>query len=122
MVGVLFDTNILIDYLNGIEQAKTELDKFTDKAISVITWMEVMVGATPETEAIIRGFLGGFVNLPIEHQVSAKAVILRKKYNLKLPDAIIRASAQTHQRLFITRNTKDFSAEEPGVRIPYQWG
>ena len=75
MVRVLFDTNILIDYLNGIEQAKTELDKFTDKAISVITWMEVMVGATPETEAINRGFLSGFVNLPIEHQVSAKAVI-----------------------------------------------
>jgi predicted nucleic acid-binding protein len=37
MVRVLFDTNILIDYLNGIEQAKTELDKLTDKAISVIT-------------------------------------------------------------------------------------
>ncbi len=75
MVRVLFDTNILIDYLNGIEQAKTELDKLTDKAINVITWMAVMVGATPETEAIIRGFLSGFVKLTIEYQLSAKAVI-----------------------------------------------
>jgi hypothetical protein len=37
MVAVLFDTNILIDYLNGIPQAKTELDKYPDKAISLIT-------------------------------------------------------------------------------------
>jgi hypothetical protein len=26
MVNALFDTNILTDYLNGIEQAKTELE------------------------------------------------------------------------------------------------
>ncbi|WP_308167144.1 MULTISPECIES: hypothetical protein [Symbiopectobacterium] len=42
----LFDTQILIDYLNGIAQANDILDKFNHKpAISVITWMEVMVGA-----------------------------------------------------------------------------
>ena len=33
MVNVLFDTNILIDYLNGIEQAKAELNRHADKAI-----------------------------------------------------------------------------------------
>lgn len=119
MVSVLFDTNILIDYLNGIEQAKTELDRYSDKAISLVTWMEVMVGATPETEAIIRGFLSGFVNLPIDKQVAAAAVALRKKHKIKLPDAIVWASAQVESRLFVTRNTKDFSPDEPGVRVPY---
>ena len=57
MVSALFDTIILIDYLNGIEQAKAELDRYSDKAISLISWMEVMVGATPETEVILREFL-----------------------------------------------------------------
>jgi predicted nucleic acid-binding protein len=120
MVSALFDTNILIDYLNGIEQAKTELEKYSDKAISVITWMEVMVGATPETEAITRNFLSAFDTLPIENQVCEAAVKLRKKHNIKLPDAIVWATAQIDKRILVTRNTKDFSHEEPGVRVPYR--
>ena len=65
MVSALFDTNILIDYLNGIQPAKTELDRYSDKAISLITWMEVMVGATPETEGIVRGFLKAMSQLRV---------------------------------------------------------
>jgi hypothetical protein len=34
----------LIDYLNGIAQANAELDRETDKAVSLMTWMEVLVG------------------------------------------------------------------------------
>jgi predicted nucleic acid-binding protein len=120
MVSVLFDTNILIDYLNGIDQAKIELENYSDKAISTITWMEVMVGATPETEAVIRGFLAQFNNLPIDNKVSEVAVKLRKKHNIKLPDAIVWATAQTDKRILVTRNTKDFSVNEPGIRVPYQ--
>jgi predicted nucleic acid-binding protein len=120
MVSALFDTNILIDYLNGIEQAKTELSRYSDKAISLITWMEVMVGATPETEEIMRNFLSGFANLPIEEQVSNAAVVLRKKHKIKLPDAIVWATAQVNKRILVTRNTKDFPHDEPGIRVPYQ--
>ena len=120
MVSVLFDTNILIDYLNGIEQAKIELDKYSDKAISLITWMEVMVGASPETEEILRIFLNGFVNLPIDERVCQLAVTLRKDYRIKLPDAIVWATALVGKRMLITRNTKDFSEDEPGIRVPYQ--
>ncbi len=119
MVSVLFDTNILIDYLNGVEQAKAELERYADKAISVITWMEVMVGATPETESVTRRFLSSFETLAIEAQASELPVKLRKQHNIKLPDAIVWATAQADKRLFVTRNTKDFSADEPGVRVPY---
>ena len=37
----LFDTNILVDYLSGIAAAKDEISLYDDKAISIITWMEV---------------------------------------------------------------------------------
>ncbi|MEQ1674590.1 MAG: type II toxin-antitoxin system VapC family toxin [Candidatus Nitrotoga sp.] len=119
MVSVLFDTNILIDYLNGIEKAKVELDRYTDKSISPITWMEVMVGATPETELALKGFLSSFVSLPVDGRVASVAVAIRKKYAIKLPDAIIWATAQVNKRVLITRNTKDFMRDEAGVRIPY---
>ena len=45
MVSALFDTNILIDHLNAIPQAREEIGRFENRAVSIITWMEVMVGA-----------------------------------------------------------------------------
>ncbi|MDD2741895.1 MAG: type II toxin-antitoxin system VapC family toxin [Rhodocyclaceae bacterium] len=120
MVSALFDTNILIDYLNGVDQAKIEMERYSDKAISLITWMEVMIGATSETETITRNFLNGFENLPIDEEVSDLAVVLRKKHRIKLPDAIVWATAQVDKRILVTRNTKDFAHDEPGIRIPYQ--
>ena len=123
MVKALFDTNILIDYLNGIEAAKTELDRYTDrddKAISVVTWMEVLVGTTPETDNVTRGFLAGFQSLPIDAQVASRSVEILKSHNIKLPDAIVWATAQVHGRILVTRNTKDFADDEPGVRVPYR--
>jgi predicted nucleic acid-binding protein len=120
MVKVLFDTNVLIDYLNGIEQAKNEFARYSDKAISLITRMEVLVGATSETEPAIRHFLNEFSNIKIDDQVSDLAVSIRKQHKIKLPDAIIWATALTQNRLLITRNTKDFSANEPGIYVPYQ--
>lgn len=119
MVKALFDTNILIDYLNGVEQAKVELDRYSDKAISLVTWMEVLVGTTPETERITRGFLSDFLSLPIDAQVSDVAIDLRKKHKVKLPDAIVWATAQVNGRILVTRNTKDFAHDEPGIRVPY---
>jgi predicted nucleic acid-binding protein len=123
MVKALFDTNILIDYLNGIPAAKTELDRYAgkdDKAISVVTWMEVLVGTTPETDSATRGFLAGFQSLPIDALVASHSVEIRKSHKIKLPDAIVWASAQVHDRILVTRNTKDFAEDEPGVRVPYR--
>ena len=120
MVKALFDTNILIDYLNGIPAAKTELDRYTDKAISVVTWMEVLVGTTPETETATRGYLTDFQSLSIDAEIAARSVALRKSHKIKLPDAIVWATAQVHGRIFVTRNTKDFAENEPGIRVPYR--
>lgn len=119
MVKALFDTNILVDYLNGIKPADVELSRYSDKAISLITWMEVLVGATLETEEIIRRFLNGFTRLSIDEQVADAAITIRQKHKMKLPDAIIWATAQVHGRILVTRNTKDFSHDEPGIRVPY---
>ncbi|TKI02521.1 type II toxin-antitoxin system VapC family toxin [Martelella alba] len=121
--SALFDTTILIDYLNGIAQAKDTLEKFSHKpAISVITWMEVMVGAkkmSPEQETQTRQFLAQFLLLPVTDEVSERAVIIRHESKIKLPDAIIWATAQVNSRTLISRNPKDFGPES-GVIMPYQ--
>lgn len=119
MVKVLLDTNILIDYLNGLAQAQEALTRFDDKAISLITWMEVMIGATADTQNDTKLFLTTFELLPIDDAVAAQAVALRQSRRIKLPDSIIWATAQVHQRILVTRNTKDFAENELGVMKPY---
>ncbi|CAN5914838.1 type II toxin-antitoxin system VapC family toxin [soil metagenome] len=120
MVKALFDTNILVDYLNAVPQARTELQRYTEKAISIVTWMEVMVGASPDLEGPTRRFLDDFTLVSVDRQVAERAVSLRRDHRIKLPDAVIWATAQTHALLLVTRNTKDFPPDDPGVRAPYR--
>lgn len=120
MVKALFDTNILVDYLNAVPEARTELQRYTEKAVSVITWMEVMVGASNELEAATRRFLNGFDVVAVDQQIAERAVGLRRSHRIKLPDAVIWATAQTRGMLLVTRNTKDFPPGDPGVRAPYK--
>ena len=116
----LLDTNILIDYLRGVPEARDEIARYRQPAISAITWMEVMVGASDDREAArLRSFLAGFRLVPIDEEVSELAVAIRREHRTRLPDAIIRASARRIEGLLVTRNTKDFAADEPDVRVPY---
>ena len=119
MVSAVFDTNILIDYLNGIADAQDELDRYANRAISVITWIEVMVGTSPATEQATRNFLRGFALIELDDGVAEEAVALRKAHRIKLPDAIVWASARRRSALLVTRNSKDFPAGDPGIRMPY---
>jgi predicted nucleic acid-binding protein len=119
MVKALFDTNVLVDYLNAVPEARAELARHEGRAISIITWMEVMVGATGGLEDATRRFLDGFDSIPIDARVAERAVALRRAHRIKLPDAMIWASAQVHSMLLVTRNTKDFPADIPGIRMPY---
>jgi predicted nucleic acid-binding protein len=119
MVKALFDTNILIDYLRGIPPARDELHHYDQTAISVISWMEVLVGATSATESGTRMFLDRFTLLVIDDEVAGRAVALRRTYRLKLPDAVVWASAQVHSMLLVTRDAKAFPVGDPGIRMPY---
>ena len=116
---VLFDTNILIDYLRGIPQARAQCDNHSDRAVSIVTWMEVMAGSTAANEADTRSFLLNFYIVPLDADVAERACLLRRNNRVKLPDAIIQATAEESGRILITRNTRDFPPGTPGVLIPY---
>ncbi len=119
MVGALFDTNILIDHLNAVPEAREEIERFESRAISIITWMEVMVGANTDLIEPTRVFLDGFEVIALDDEIASRAVGLRRAHRIKPPDAVIWATAQTGGRLLVTRNTKDFPPDDPGIREPY---
>ena len=60
-----------------------------------------------------------FKTVELEPDVAEEAARIRRLERVKLPDAIIWASARCTGRLLVTRNTKDFPAGDPGVRHPY---
>jgi predicted nucleic acid-binding protein len=116
----VFDTNILIDYLNGIEAAKIELAQYSIRQISVISFIEVLVGAkNPAEENAIRGFLGTFEILELSAEIANQTIEIRKKYRLKIPDAIVYATARTQGCILVSRNSKELKREWPDIRIPY---
>ena len=116
-----FDTNILIDYLNGHQQAADEFKLYDDLNISIITYMEVLVGVRSSGhEAVVRRFLNSFNIVELSSDIADRTVEVRKELKVKLPDAIIYATARENNGLLVTRNTKGFSPDRPEVRLPYQ--
>lgn len=115
-----FDTNIVIDYLNGNILALRELDAAKHPIISIITWAEVLIGVPENTRAPIESFFGErFDVVPVDQDVARHALRLRMERKLKLLDAIVLATAYVRNTVLVTRDT-DFKADDPLVRIPYK--
>lgn len=116
----VFDSDILIDYLQGSPKARREINRYSQPLYSIISWMEVMCGADTDAEkesadALFRSL----ESISLSPAVAQKAVEERKKLGLKLPDAIILATADCEGCILVTRNTKDFDKRDPRVRFPY---
>ena len=118
MIAV-FDTNIVIDALNGVEQADAEYGRYERVLISRITWMEVLVGAEGD-DSELRDFMETrFEIIPLDLAVAETAVQLRREHRIRLPDAIIWGTAKANGAVLVTRNTKDFDPEWEGIQVPY---
>lgn len=115
----LLDTNILVDYLNGVDSARLEVSRYEAPLISSISWMEVMLGCRPDDEHVVRRFLARFAQVEIDFRVAEIAVKIRRSRNIRLPDAMIWASARARDALLVSRNTRDLPSDEPDVRVPY---
>ncbi len=116
----VFDTNILVDYLGGSEAARGELARYRVRLISIITAIELMAGARDaREEAAIRGLLSSFEILDLSAEIAQEAVVIRKELRLKIPDAIVYATARTQGCLLVSRNTRELKSDWPDIRIPY---
>ncbi len=116
---VLVDTNIIIDLFRNVPQAVLELSKYKDRAVSIITWMEAFAGLRSGEQRFVPLFEDNFRIIPLTQSVAEETVQIRQTTRLKLPDAIILATAHVEKRVLLTRNSCDFS---PGrfVHIPYE--
>jgi len=109
----LFDSNVLI-YLS---QDKIDFEPlaaaYEELFISVISHMEVLgYKFKNETEKTkIKEFLALFHRLDLSDSIVEETIALREKHSIKLPDAIILATAKIHECELVSNNDKDFKNE-----------
>ena len=115
----VFDTNIVIDWLKDRPQAIRELERYQRHRISRVTWMEVLAGEPAETRGEVEELLRSFQLVEVDGIIAAAATDIRHRLRVKLLDAVILATAQTSGAILVTRNTKDFPVNMPGIRVPY---
>ena len=119
MSDPFFDTNILIDWMKDRAPASVELSRYSCHRISRIVWTEILAGEPLETRNRITELLAPFEVVEIDSRIASAAADIRFRTRMKLLDAMILATAQVHGAILITRNTKDFPVNMPGIRVPY---
>jgi predicted nucleic acid-binding protein len=102
-MNVLLDTNILIDYLIGYKEAAKLIEQYESASISIITKMEILVGTEPDNKAIICDFLKRCHIVYLNDEIADIAIELRRNNKIKLPDAIIWASAKCNNMALLTK-------------------
>ncbi len=110
----LLDSNAIIDYLmeklplSGIEFMNKVVDDVPN--VSVISQIEVLgFPMMAADEAIFKNFFNDSNVFHLSLDIIEKTIDIRKHYKLKVPDALIAATALVYDYGVISRNIKDFS-------------
>lgn len=118
----LIDSNAIIEHLgNRLYLAATnrmnEIIGNYDFAISVINRIEVLAyNGLPADMRTIEKFISGALIINLNEAVILTAIQVRRDFRLKLPDAIIAATALVYDLTVITRNIDDFK-KVPGLNF-----
>lgn len=122
MESLIFDTNIIIYHLNA-QGGEDFLSRFlaalkAGAGISVITRIEVLGwrGHNEATLAEAAGLLDLCAEYPLSEIVIQSCIRLRQSHSIKLPDAVIAATALVQNLPIMTRNTADFE-KIPGLSL-----
>ncbi|HEX3385391.1 MAG TPA: type II toxin-antitoxin system VapC family toxin [Mucilaginibacter sp.] len=105
------DTNVVIGYLsNLLPSAKASLIDKLPATISVITRIELIgwYNATPSQLNKLKPFVSNAQIYSLNEEVILQTIDLRQLHKIKLPDAIIAATAMIYGHTLLTRNTDDF--------------
>lgn len=111
MADLLVDTDAFIDHLRGAKELKPGRHRLH---YSVVTRAELFAGNTA-TDLSIQ-LLAPFKEIAVDRPIAERAGRVAREFGLRLPDALIAATALEHQLSVVTRNVKHFE-QVRGLRI-----
>ena len=120
----LIDSNTLIEFTGRIlpEAIYSELSSIIDSDfnISFINKMEVLAHHTADLRW--RNLIAKATIFGADDEIIDKAIEIRKNRKIKIPDAIVAATAITNELIVITRNIADFK-NIGGLKVenPWEW-
>ncbi len=105
-MNYVIDTNVILYFLGG--KLADPLPDDGQISVSVISEIELLSypSLTVKEEKLIKEFLSDIDVVNLTEDVKNKAIQLRRKYAVKLPDAIIASTALIYQAEFITNDKR----------------
>jgi predicted nucleic acid-binding protein len=119
MEQYLIDTNAVSHYLSG--QLSDAGNEFMDHIIDatpnllIISQIELLSWITPK-QAILQEFIDDSLVYNLTPEIVATCIKIRRERKIKTPDAIIAATAISHDLTLISDNVRDF-AGIPGLKL-----
>lgn len=121
MPSALIDTGVLLDYLAGDARAKSAIDPYAHRSISVVTWLELMSRCPEGLIEPTRGFLRSFERLSISESIADEALrLMRQHSGLPLQRALTWATANVNQLRFVTADADHIDKDDANVVLPYR--
>ena len=107
---IVLDINIALYYLGGRLIDPLPIGIYY---ISIITEMELLSYPylSENEEKQIQSFLSQLLIVNIDRSIKKAAILLRKQYRLKLPDAIIAATSQSLEATLLTNDRQLLNIE-----------
>jgi predicted nucleic acid-binding protein len=119
---LVVDTNIVLYHLEGRQPVVELLDRLERLGeplrISVVTRIEVLGHPRVHgvVEAEVRRFLSRFAVVGLTESLVERTIVVRRAGRLKLPDAVIAATALESGETLLTHDRRGFSSV-PGLRL-----
>jgi len=113
------DTNIIVGFFKGEDAIKAALERFDSLKIPAMAYAEFMVGLKQEAQRQAADHIidALFEIVHSDREICHEAAALRRAVRLKLPDAMIYATARAGGGVLITRD-KDFDEKGGDVYVP----
>ena len=111
MAEILVDTDVLVDHLRGAVELRAGRHRLH---YSVITRAELFAGSSATD--VVSQLLGPLREIPIDRAIAERAGRVRRETGIRLPDALIAATALERKFDLASRNARDFEPVR-GLRL-----
>jgi hypothetical protein len=113
VADVLVDTDVFVDHLRGAAELKSGRHRLH---YSVITRAELFAGSS--ATGVAAQLLGPLREVVVDRAIAERAGRVRRETGIRLPDALIAATALERKLELASRNTRDFERVR-GLRLRF---